>query len=462
MPDAPTLPELPPCNHTPRPYDGPSRESVLETRHRFYNPAVIAYYHEPIMIVEGFMQYLFDETGRRYLDLFGGVVTVSCGHCHPKIVARMQKQLATLQHTTTLYLNPLHAELARRLAEKMPPGLDVTYFVNSGSEANELAINMARAYTGHTDVVALRNAYHGTSSTSLGLTSHHTWKYPIPTGHSIHHAVCPDPYRSPFDGTPEEIARKSADDIRDLIRFSTPGTVAAFIAEPIQGVGGVTAGAPNYLGLAYEAVREHGGLCISDEVQTGFGRTGEHFWGFENYAVVPDIVTMAKGIGNGAPLAAVTTRREIAEALTQRLHFNTFAGNPVSMSAGLGVLDVMEEEGLQENARVVGHAFRDGLLDLQRRHPLVGDVRGMGLMLGVELVTDRAKKTPATAATSAVLESARRDGVLLGRGGLSGNVLRIKPPMCISRADVDFALAVLHRAFAEAERAADLISHTLN
>lgn len=450
MPPIVALPQLPPTAHEPRPYTGPSREDVLEMRRRYYNPAVFAYYKEPLMIVEGYMQYLFDETGRRYLDLFGGIVTVSCGHCHPKIVQRMQEQMATLQHTTTIYLNPLHAEFARRLAEKMPPGLDVTYFVNSGSEANELAVNMARAYTGHTDVIALRNAYHGASSTSLGLTSHHTWKYPVPAGERILHAMCPDPYRSPFEGTPEEIARKSAEDIRDLIRFSTSGRVAAYIAEPIQGVGGVTSGASNYLGLAYDIIREHRGLCIADEVQTGFGRTGEHFWGFENSGVVPDIVTMAKGIGNGAPLAAVTTRREIAEVLTQRLHFNTYGGNPVSMAAGLGVLDVIEEEGLQVNARSVGGAFRDGLVELQQRHRLIGDVRGMGLMLGVELVTDRTSKEPATAETAAVVESARRDGVLLGKGGLAGNVLRIKPPMCITRDDVEYALAVLDRAFTNA------------
>ncbi len=450
MPATIALPQFPACDHTPRAYTGPSREEVLATRRRYYNPAVFAYYKEPIMIVEGHMQYLFDETGRRYLDLFGGIVTVSCGHCHPKIVRRMQEQIATLQHTTTIYLNPLHAELARRLAEKMPPGLDVTYFVNSGSEANELAVNMARAFTGNTDVIALRNAYHGASSTSLGLTSHHTWKYPVPAGERILHAMCPDPYRSPFDGTPEEIARKSADDIRELIRFSTSGQVAAFIAEPIQGVGGVTSGASNYLGLAYDVIREHGGLCIADEVQTGFGRTGENFWGFENYDVVPDIVTMAKGIGNGAPLAAVTTRREIAKVLTRRLHFNTYGGNPVSMAAGLGVLDAIEEDGLQANARLVGEVFRNGLIELQQHHRLIGDVRGMGLMLGVELVTDRSSKEPATAATAAVVESARRDGVLLGKGGLAGNVLRIKPPMCITQEDVEYALAVLDRAFSNA------------
>lgn len=445
-------PEMPLCAHKPRPYEGPTRDDVLAERRQFYNPAAFTYYEEPLMIVEGFMQYLYDETGRRYLDLIGGIVTISCGHCHPRIVSRMQEQIATLQHTTTIYLNPLQSELARRLAEKMPADLNVTYFVNSGSEANELAVNMARAYTGHTDIVALRNAYHGTSSTSLGLTSLHTWKYPVPTGHSIHHAVCPDPYRSPFSGTPEEIAHKSAEDIRELIQFSTPGNVAAFIVEPIQGVGGVTYGAPNYLKHAFEITREYGGLCIADEVQTGFGRTGERYWGFENYDVVPDIVTTAKGIGNGAPLAAVTTTRDIAEALTSRLHFNTFGGNPVSLAAGLGVLDAIEEDGLQENARAVGKRFKDGMESLKERHQLIGDVRGIGLMLGLELITDRSTKEPATAAAGAVMEIARREGVLLGRGGLAGNVLRIKPPLCITNADVDFALSVLDSAFSEAVR----------
>ena len=238
-----------------------------------------------------------------------------------------------------------------------------------------------------------------------------------------------------------------------MINYSTPGKVAAFIAEPIQGVGGATHGAPEYLELAYEIIREHGGLCISDEIQTGFGRTGEHFWGFEGSGVVPDIVTMAKGIGNGVPLGAVTTRTEIAEAMTQRVHFNTFGGNPVSMAAALAVLEVIEEEGLQENALVVGAQFKRGLEELQSRHPTVGDVRGKGLMLGVELVRDRGTKEPATVETAAVLEEARERGVLVGKGGLDGNVLRIKPPMCITNNDVEFALAVLDRALSTVESA---------
>jgi alanine-glyoxylate transaminase/(R)-3-amino-2-methylpropionate-pyruvate transaminase len=280
----------------------------------------------------------------------------------------------------------------------------------------------------------------------MGLTSHNTWKYPVPGGVGVHHAVSPDPYRSPFSGTPEEIASKSAEDVLGIIRYSTPGKIAAFIAEPIQGVGGATHGARNYLGEAYRIAREHGGLCIADEVQTGFGRTGDHYWGFENFDVVPDFVTMAKGIGNGVPLGAVTTRMEIAQALTQRIHFNTFGGNPVCMAAGLAVLDVIDEDGLQENSRVLGKRLKDGFRALMKDHALIGDVRGMGLMLGVELVRDRGTKQPAKQETLAVLEAAREMGVLIGKGGLDGNVLRIKPPMCITADDADFTLDVLDQA----------------
>lgn len=415
-------------------------------RRQFMNPAIFTLYREPLLIVEGYMQYLYDETGRRYLDLFAGIVTVSIGHCHPRFVRRVQEQVGTLQHSTTIYLHPNVVLLAKKLASKMPRGLDVTYFVNSGSEANDLAVTMARLFTGNTDVIALRNAYHGGSPSAMGLTSHSTWKFPVGGEGRVHHVVNPDPYRSPFSGTPEEIATQSAREIREIIRYSTPGKVAAFIAEPIQGVGGATHGARNYLQEAYAATREHGGLCIADEVQTGFGRTGDHYWGFENFGVVPDFVTMAKGIGNGAPLAAVTTRMEIAKTLTQRIHFNTFGGNPVSMAAGLAVLDIIDEDGLQENSRIVGGRLKAGLERLMRAHPLVGDVRGMGLMLGVELVRDRSTREPAKNETLDVLEAMRESGALIGKGGLDGNVLRIKPPMCITAADADFAIDALDGA----------------
>jgi len=445
-------PVLPATDYQPRPYDGPSRAEVLAMRKQFANPAIFTIYREPIMIVEGHMQWLFDDTGKRYLDMLAGIVTVSCGHCHPKVTQAIHDQVDRLQHSTTIYLHPGMPAFAKKLASKMPPGLDVTYFVNSGSEANDLAIQIARTYTGNSDVIALRNAYHGASPFSNTLTSHSTWKYPVNPSGGIHHAINPDPYRSPFTGTPEEIATKSASDIRDLIRFSTPGKVAAFIAEPIQGVGGTTHGAKNYLREAYAVVREHGGLCIADEVQTGFGRTGDHYWGFQNWDVVPDIVVMAKGIGNGVPLAAVTTRSEIAQVLTNRIHFNTFGGNPVCMAAGMAVLDVIDEDGLQENSRVVGGRLKAGLKKLMAGHKLIGDVRGMGLMLGMELVRDRSTKEPAKTETLELLELTREMGMLVGKGGIDGSVIRIKPPMCITEQDADFAVDVLHEALSSIEK----------
>jgi len=449
---APAL-EMPPTDHHPRPYHGPSRAEVAAMRKEYCNPAITTLYKDPLMIVEGHMQYVYDETGRRYLDLFAGIVTVSCGHCHPKVTAKIKDQVDMLQHTTTIYLHPNLPAMAKKLASKMPAGLDVTYFVNSGSEANDLAIQMARLYTGNPEVIAVRNSYHGASPGTNNLTSHSTWKYPVNVASGVHHTVCPDPYRSPFSGTPEEIATKSVADLKDLIRFGTSGAIAAFIMEPIQGVGGATHGAPNYLKEAYAVIRERGGLCIADEVQTGFGRTGDHYWGFQNFDVVPDIVVMAKGIGNGVPLAAVTTTSEIAQALTQRTHFNTFGGNPVCMAAGIAVLEVIDEDGLQENSRVVGARLKNGLKKLASDHKLIGDVRGMGLMLGVELVRDRETKEPAKAEMLQVLEEARSMGVLIGKGGIDGNVMRIKPPMCITADDADYALEVIHRALTAVESA---------
>ncbi|HEX2450759.1 MAG TPA: aspartate aminotransferase family protein [Gemmatimonadales bacterium] len=449
----PAVPQMPVCAHAPRAYAGPSRAEVLELRRRYAHPSLFTLYREPLMLVEGYLQWLFDETGRRYLDMFAGIATVSCGHAHPEVVRRVQEQAATLQHLSNLYLHPNLALFTRALAARMPAGLDVTYLVNSGSEANDLAVTMARLYTGRADVVAVKNGYHGGSPSSMALNGLYTWKLPTQQSSAVHHAACPDPYRSAFRGSAAEVAAQSVDELRSLIRAATPGQIAAFIAEPIQGVGGVTLGAPAYLRDAFTVAREHGGLCISDEVQTGFGRTGDHYWGFERSGVVPDIVTTAKGIGNGAPLAAVTTRREIAETLTQRLHFNTFGGNPVSVAAGLAVLDIIDRERLQANAQTVGGRLRAGLDDLMGRHRLIGDVRGHGLMLGVELVRDRAAREPAVEETLQVLERLRECGVLMGKGGLDGNVLRIKPPLCITAEDADFALEALDYALAHAASA---------
>ena len=442
--------ELPPCSQQPAPYLGPGREKILELRRQHVNPALFTLYSEPVMLVEGHGQYVWDETGRRYLDLFAGICTVACGHSHPKIVAAVQKQMALLAHGSTAFLHPNMPRFAEALLAKLPPSLDRIYFVNSGSEANDLAIQMARLHTGNADVVGIRNAYHGGSAPTGALTGIHTWKSGVQRGGPVHHALNPDPYRNPFSGTPEQIASRSAEDVAELIRYSTPGQVAAFISEPIQGAGGVTMGAPNYLPEVYDIVRAHGGVCIADEVQTGFGRTGDNFWGFERSGVVPEIVTMAKGIGNGLPLAAVATTSELAAALAQRLHINTFGGNPLVSAAGLAVLEVIEEEGLQRNAQVQGNRLLDGLRGLAERHEGIGNVRGQGLMIGVELVADRDAKTPGTALTGRILDELKDLGALVGKGGLYGNVLRIKPPLVLTDADVEFALAAMEEALSRA------------
>ena len=440
-------PTLPPSDHRPRPYSGPSKHEVLALRRQFVNPAIFTYYKEPLMIVEGHMQYLYDETGRRYLDGFGGIVTVSVGHCHPKIVAAVNRQNEILQHTTTIYLNPCIAEYARDLAARMPGDLKVCYFTNSGSEANDLAILMARAYTGNFDVVALRNCYHGGSMQTMGLTSHHTWKFNVPHSFGVHHAIFPDRLRGPYGYDDPAAGPKYAADVKNLIEFGTPGKVAAFIAESIQGVGGAVVFPDGYLKAAYEHVRAAGGLCIADEVQSGFARTGSHFWGFETQGVIPDIVTMAKGIGNGAALAAVVTTPAIAQALTSRIHFNTFGGNPVVCTQGRAVLEVIDEDGIQANAARIGARLKAGFEDLARRHDLIGDVRGLGLMLGIELVKDHSSKAPAKEECARVFERCRELGLLIGKGGLHGSVLRIKPPMCLTAADADFLLEVLDASF---------------
>jgi alanine-glyoxylate transaminase/(R)-3-amino-2-methylpropionate-pyruvate transaminase len=443
---------LPQSDHRPAAYAGPTREEILAMRKEYLNPGILTYYDEPLCIVEGHMQYLWDEQGNQYLDAAGGIVSVSVGHCHPRITERVRAQVGRLVHTTTLYLHPTITLYARKIAEHMPPGsgLSQTYFGNSGSEANEYAILMARLFTGRDEILCLRNGYHGGTGATMRLTAIGDWKFPADAAVNAKYCTPGYCYRCPGGRTYPGCELECAQGIADIIQHESSGSIACLIAEPIQGVGGVIVPPREFFPIAYDIVRRHGGICISDEVQTGWGRTGEHFWGFENCGVIPDMVTMAKGIGNGAPLSAVTTRPEIAAVMARKLHFNTFGGNPVSMAHGLATLEIIDEEKIQQRAREIGGYFKERLLELQDKHALIGDVRGMGLLLAIELVKDRASKEPAAAETRRVVERLKEKRVLVGKAGAWWNTIRFAPPMCITRPDVDYLIGCLDGALTEA------------
>lgn len=420
----------------------------LNARHdRYLWDAVIRYYETPLPLARGRGQFLYDLEGREYLDFFAGILTVSVGHCHPTVTEAIVDQARTLVHSSTLYPTAPIVELAEKIAS-ITPGDDLTktFFTNSGTEADETAIMLAKAATGSEVVIALRHAYSGRSMLAVTLTAHGPWRSRdfVP---GIKHALAPYCYRCPLKLEPSTCGIACAEDIEELIRTTTPGRIAAFIAEPIMGMGGFITPPLEYFKIAAEIIRRHGGLFIADEVQTGWGRTGGRWWGIEQYDVVPDVMTMAKGAANGLPIGVTTTTPEIAEQW-QGLTLSTFGGNPVASRASRATIQVIEEEGLLENATVQGKRLRSGLEALQEKHDLIGDVRGMGLMQGIELVTDRRTKEPAPAETKQFLEETRQRGLLIGKGGLYGNVLRIAPCLNIGEDDVDRALGIMDDAFA--------------
>ncbi|XP_041987278.1 alanine--glyoxylate aminotransferase 2, mitochondrial [Aricia agestis] len=442
---------LPKCDFMPKEYCGPTFQKTDQIKGENLPPALFNIYKKPVVLHQGYMQWLFDHEGKRYLDLFGGIVTVSVGHCHPKVTAALQEQIKTLWHTTNIYRHPKIYEYVEKFTSKFGNDLKVVYLVNSGTEANDLAMLLAKAYTGNNDVISLQGSYHGYSSTIMGLTGTRSYRMPIPVPPGIHHAMLPDPLRGIWGGCRDSISQVSGScscpgecvtsdkyihQLEELIGNSIPvGGVAAMFAESIQGVNGTMQFPKGYLRKASEVVRKHGGVFISDEVQTGFGRTGDAFWGFENHEVKPDIVTMAKGIGNGFPMAAVVTTQEIAAVHTKASYFNTFGGNPMAAAVGKAVLEVIEEENLQANCKKLGKYFIEQLMQLQSVYPVIGDVRGKGLMLGVEFVEPGTKTPLSPTDVGDIMEGMKDLGVLIGRGGRWNNVLRIKPPMCITEND---------------------------
>ncbi|XP_036386020.1 alanine--glyoxylate aminotransferase 2, mitochondrial [Megalops cyprinoides] len=461
------LPQMPPCDFKPEEYKDMSKDQMLEIRKSFCNPMTmkVTYYKKPVYIHQGYMQWLWDVDGRRYLDLFAGIVTVSVGHCHPRVTDAAVKQLRRLWHTTNIYVYPPLHEYAEKLAAHLPDPLKVVYFTNSGSEANDLAMLMARLHTGNFDILTLGGSYHGGSPLAMGLTSNAAYKYPIASGLGCHTTMCPDVFRGPWGGShcrdsPVQTIRDcscspgccQANDmyigqLKEVFATSVPSRIAGFFGEPIQGVGGAVQYPKNYLKETYKLVRERGGVCIADEVQTGFGRTGSHFWGFQGHGVMPDIVTMAKGIANGYPMGAVVTTPEIANSFAKGVHFNTFGGNPVACAIASSVLDTLKEDGTQQNSADVGTYLMTELAKLRDKYEIIGDVRGKGLHIGVEMVKDKVSRQPLPAeAMSQIFEDTKDMGVLIGKGGVYGQTFRIQPPMCITKEDADFFLAVFRHA----------------
>jgi len=423
-------------------------EEAVRKHKEFLWPAVTNFYKEPLVADHASMQYVWDVEGRKYLDFFGGILTISVGHSNPKVTGPVKAQIDRLQHLSTLYPNEAIVALAEKVSQITPGTLHSSFFTSSGSEANEAAILLARMATGSYDVVALRHSYSGGSSLTKGLTGQAPWRKSGIISMGVSHAINPYCYRCPLGLKYPDCEVACAKDVENLIQTGTSGQIAAFIAEPIQGVGGFITPPPEYFKIVFNAIKQYGGLFISDEVQTGFGRTGKKWFGIEHWEVVPDIMTCAKGMANGTPIGATITTEELAASF-QGLTISTFGGNPVTSVAARATIQVIEEENLLENADIVGTYFRGKLEGLQEKYPVIGDVRGKGLMLGLELVKDRATKEPAPAATTQLLERARENGLLIGKGGLHGNVIRLSPMLNISKSDVDEAIRLLDRSFAE-------------
>ena len=420
-------------------------EGTAARRDQYYAASLKKFvpFKDPIVFRKGQGQYLWDTEGRKFIDLLGMNVCISVGHSHPRVVAAAMEQAQALTHCTTMFYHPTPAHLAEELAATMPKGHNwVVHLTNSGAEAIDLAMTMARTYTGNLDLLALRTAYHGPTAAAQSITGISTWRHPGIPGNV---AFVPEPnqYRGIFGPG----AQPYLDEIERTIAAATAGRIAGIVVESVQGYGGIIEMPPGYMSGAAERVRAAGGVYIADEVQSGFGRTGDHFWGFEADGMVPDIVVMAKGLGNGFPIGAVVARKEVAAPMAEKFLFHTYGANPASAAAARAVLAVLREEALQANASKVGAALLQRLTGLQQKYPVIGDVRGKGLMLAIEMVSDQTAKTPDRDTTAAIFEACREQGLILSKSGPNQSVLRMVPPLCLSMSDVDDVAQGLDHVF---------------
>jgi 4-aminobutyrate aminotransferase-like enzyme len=426
-----------------------TKEEIILAQKEFVFPSVFHYFKEPLVLTHAKDQHVWDIDGNQYLDFFGGIVTISVGHLNDYVDGKVREQVGRLHHVSSVFATEPQVALAKKLAAITPEGrLTKSFFTNSGTEANETAIVAARCYTGSNEIIALRHSYHGRSALGMTITGHWNWRIggaPQPGVVHAHNAYC---YRCPFGLTYPDCEVKCASDIQELIQTTTSGRVAGIIAEPIQGVGGFITPPKEYFRIVADIVRKHGGIFISDEVQTAWGRTGGKWFGIEQYGVVPDIMTSAKGLGNGLPIGLTIAKPEVADAM-KGVTISTFGGNPISTTAAGAVLDFIQEKNLVSNAAETGAYLRAKLEALKDKYSVIGEVRGMGLMQALELVRDKKTKEPATAETGQMMEAARENRILLGKGGLFANVLRITPPLNISKTDVDEFARLLDASFAK-------------
>jgi 4-aminobutyrate aminotransferase-like enzyme len=429
-----------------------TKDEIVRKHKEYLFNCVTTYYKDPLVIDHAKGQYVCDVEGKQYLDFLGGIVTISVGHSNEKVTAKIKQQIDRVQHTSTLFPTEAIVSLAEKMAKIAPDKLQKSYFTNSGSEANEVAVLTARMHTGNYEIIALRHGYSGHTQLTKSLTGLHTWRKAGVVPFGIVQAPGPYCYRCSYGLTYPSCELHCAKDIEEVIKTSTGGQVAGLLAETIQGLGGVVTPPPGYFKIVANIVRNYGGLFISDEVQTGFGRTGKHWFGIEHWEVEPDLMTCAKGMANGVPIGCTMTRPEIADSY-KGLTISTFGGNPVTCVAAKATIDLIEEERLMDNAETVGRHFREGLEALKEGHSVIGDVRGMGLMQGVELVKDRKTKEPAPDLTNRVVERTRANGLIVGKGGLYANVVRMSPPLNISKADIGQAVAILGKSLAEAVNA---------